>query len=134
MKKDDEDIKKLPFKKADIILLAFFILIALILILSGLFYKNGAEALWVRIYRDGEQILEYPIESEVTKEIAAYDSIGKNVVTIQDKKVCVSTADCPGQDCVKKGKISQSGEEIICLPHKLVIRIEGGEGIDALAY
>ncbi len=36
-------------------------------------------------------------------------------------------ADCPDKLCVKQGKISKSGESIICLPHKVVVKISAEE-------
>ena len=134
MKTDDEDIKKLPLKKADVILMASLCLLSLVLVLTGILNDNASSALMVRGYRNGELVFEYPIGSSVKTVISAPDGEGSNTVVIEDKKVRISAADCPGHDCVNKGTITKSGEEIICLPHKLVIRIEGGEGIDALTY
>ena len=41
---------------------------------------------------------------------------------------------CPSLDCQHTGHISRSGESIICLPNKLVIRLSGGsdDGVDAV--
>ncbi|MBP5609164.1 MAG: NusG domain II-containing protein [Lachnospiraceae bacterium] len=133
MKTDKDIVKLLQFKKADLILVAALIISALLLLFSGFLYARRPGALWVRGYLDGKRILEYPIESSVRTVVHSPDGAGYNVLVINDKNVCVDSADCPGQDCVNRGIISKSGEEIICLPHKLVIRIEGGEGIDAMA-
>ena len=50
-------------------------------------------------------------------------SAGTNVVEVQAGKVRVSEADCPNQDCVEQGWISKAGQQIVCLPHKLVVNI-----------
>ena len=35
--------------------------------------------------------------------------------------------------CEKTGKISKNGETIVCLPHRVVVEIQGGEGnVDSL--
>ena len=35
--------------------------------------------------------------------------------------------------CEKTGKISKNGETIVCLPHRMVVEIQGGEGnVDSL--
>lgn len=44
--------------------------------------------------------------------------------------LCVALADCPTQDCVRTGVITRSGQSIICLPARIIIRLEGGEGSD----
>ena len=49
-----------------------------------------------------------------------------NVVEIKDGKVSVTEASCKNQVCVRHGAISRSGESIVCLPNRLVVRIENG--------
>ena len=59
-----------------------------------------------------------------------------NVVVISGDTVSVTEASCKNQVCVKHGKISRSGESIVCLPNRLVIRIENsseeGGGYDSV--
>lgn len=38
----------------------------------------------------------------------------------------VALSDCPTQDCVHTGTITRSGQSIVCLPARIVIRLEGG--------
>ena len=40
--------------------------------------------------------------------------------------ICVAVSDCPSQDCVRTGMISRSGQSIVCLPARIIIRLEGG--------
>ena len=37
-------------------------------------------------------------------------------------------ADCPDQVCVRQGWVQDRTVPIVCLPHRLVIEIVGGEG------
>ena len=56
-----------------------------------------------------------------------------NVVTISGGKVSVTEASCKNQVCVKHGTISMTGETIVCLPNRLVVRIESkGGGYDSV--
>ena len=41
--------------------------------------------------------------------------------------VRVEEADCPTQDCVHTGHISRSGQSIVCLPARVIVRLEGGQ-------
>ena len=50
-----------------------------------------------------------------------------NVVTISGGEVSVTEASCKNQVCVKHGAISAAGESIVCLPNRLVVRIEAGQ-------
>lgn len=44
--------------------------------------------------------------------------------------VCVAVSDCPTQDCVRTGMITRSGQSIVCLPARIIIRLEGGTAED----
>lgn len=48
----------------------------------------------------------------------------------------VAHSDCPTQDCVRTGAITRSGQSIVCLPARIVIRLEGGasapDAVDAV--
>ena len=51
-----------------------------------------------------------------------------NIVEIKGGTVSVTEASCKNQVCVRHGAISRSGESIVCLPNRLVVRIENGSG------
>lgn len=48
----------------------------------------------------------------------------------------VARSDCPTQDCVHTGAITRSGQSIVCLPARIIIRLEGGapdpDAVDAV--
>ena len=48
----------------------------------------------------------------------------------------VRTSNCPTQDCVHTGVVSRGGQSIVCLPARIVIRLEGGapdpDAVDAV--
>ena len=48
----------------------------------------------------------------------------------------VALSDCPTQDCVHTGTITRGGQSIVCLPARIVIRLEGGapdpDAVDAV--
>jgi hypothetical protein len=56
-----------------------------------------------------------------------------NIMVITQSGVMIREANCPDQICVTWGNISRPGQTIVCLPHKVVIRITGDqEGEPAL--
>ena len=59
-------------------------------------------------------------------EFTVYCEDGFNVVTVENGKICVSSADCPDKVCVRQGKIS-GAVPIVCLPHRLEIRVVNGD-------
>lgn len=82
------------------------------------------------IYQNGVLIKRVPlsVDSEFTVECEG----GVNVVTVENGAVRVSYADCPDKVCVNRGAVSGGAVPIVCLPHKLEIRIVDGENsVDA---
>lgn len=82
---------------------------------------------------DGGQYGSYSIEED--REIEISSTGGHNTVLIENGSVRMKSSDCRNQICVGHSPISHSGESIICLPHKLVVKIEGGKeaDVDAVA-
>lgn len=46
--------------------------------------------------------------------------------------VRVALSDCPTQDCVHTGTITRSGQSIVCLPARIIIRLEGAPDKNAV--
>ena len=58
-------------------------------------------------------------------EFTVETEYGWNTVRVSPGGIEVTDADCPGHDCVRQGAISDGIIPIVCLPHRLVIQIEG---------
>ena len=69
-----------------------------------------------------EQNIEYDI---VTTPMLSGEPDGLNRLVIQDGAAWISEANCPNHDCVKKGKIHEHGEMLVCIPHRLTVTIIG---------
>ena len=52
---------------------------------------------------------------------------GENVVQIRDGEVRVVESNCSNQVCVEHGAIFSAGEQIVCLPHGLVVQVAASE-------
>ena len=106
-------------KKADIFLIAF-------LLLAGfgfwwLFSFPAPDGDTVTISIEGEPGGSYPLSEN--REIPIIQGGFENTIVIRDGTVYMKKANCPGKECVRQGRISQSGESIICLPHRIVVEI-----------
>lgn len=57
-----------------------------------------------------------------------YEVEGEYPLTLEvsDRGVRVVEASCPGEDCRHTGLISKAGQQIICLPNRMVITLQGG--------
>lgn len=121
-----------------------FIFVAAVLvatiILGVVFWIRGSRSATktaggvLEITIDGELYGSYPLKQE--REIEVVSSYGRNMVVIEDGKAFVKEADCPDKICVGMPRISQEGEVICCLPHRLFLNVKDGEddGLDAVAY
>jgi len=113
-------------RKADIIL--FIVLVVMGLAVSAALTFTHADAgadAKVVIESGGELYARYPLSEARTIKVPS-KSGGYNMVVINGGAVAVVEASCKNQVCVKHGAISRSGESIVCLPNRLVVRIENG--------
>jgi len=79
----------------------------------------------VEIYVDGRLKFVYPLNIE--RIIMVKGKLGESIVKIKRGRVRMEESACPLKLCVKQGYISNQGEEIICVPNRVVIRIIGGK-------
>ena len=99
------------------------LLIAVLLLMSG---KKGTCA---EIYVDGILKAEYILTDDREVEIKGYNG-GSNILIIKDGAAYMREASCPDKLCIHQGKISRSGQAIVCLPNRVVIKINDSEGGD----
>lgn len=97
--------------------------------------RESVPAPVARITRDG--VLLEEIDLDRVSEPYSFpleDGSGRNTLSVERGRICVSEADCPDQICVNQGWISNGAVPIICLPHRLMIEIvDGGGGLDGAA-
>lgn len=105
----------------DIVLAATVLLLAAAAMLFWYFGRNDGDC--VSVLLDGAEIARYPLAEDTVVAIASGEGTGENTLVIEDGKASVSDANCPDGICVQHRAISQVGETIVCLPHKLVIKI-----------
>lgn len=113
------------------------LLIAALLVLAGAVFgllrltrARGGEAV---VTVDGQTVAVLPLAADAALTVGE-DRGFRNTVEVAGGRVRVTDADCPDRLCVRQGWISYDGESIVCLPHKLVVAVRGGEGgPDAIA-
>lgn len=67
-----------------------------------------------------------PLDADVAYTVTTAE--GYNRVVISDGTVDVAEADCSNQVCVDHDPIADAGEQIVCLPHGMVVEIVEDEG------
>ena len=77
---------------------------------------------------DGEEIERINLsEVKESYDLVVSTVYGRNTVHVSPGAISVIEADCPDRICVMMGELTGSGLPIICMPHRLIIEIEGGE-------
>lgn len=82
---------------------------------------SGTSALVARIHDANGTAHELPLDRN--DKLTVETSLGTNVVVVEDGSARMLEADCPNGNCLHQAPISQPGQQIICLPHKLWIEI-----------
>ena len=114
-----------------------------LLLVAAMLLLGGVLALFLRLTRqtggtvsvrmDGEVVMKLPLGEDA--QIVLGEGGRTNTLVIAGGKARVIEASCPDRICVGQGAIQYAGESIVCLPHRLVVTVEGGPPpvIDAAA-
>ena len=91
---------------------------------------NDAGDLTAVVIVDGSEAERIPLKDFPDGE-RTYSGNGYTLrVLLAPEGIRVEEADCPTQDCVHTGTITRAGQSIVCLPARIIIRLEGG-AVDA---
>ena len=118
-----------------IILILVFIALSVFMLYSNLINSDRNADNHVEINVNGELFGSYSLLIDTVVPVET--EYGYNLIEIKDGKVFVNDADCPDKLCVNRGKISENGQQVVCLPNRLTVKIskfeDAGE-YDAIAY
>lgn len=103
-------------KKADLKLIITLAAVGLIVLAVVLLCSERGKT--VVITQNNKQIYSGSLDEDKTIDLKT------NVVEIKDGFVEVKKADCKNQICVKHKKINKKGEQIACIPNKVLITVE----------
>lgn len=115
----------MKFRRGDILVYLAVTLLALgIWLVPVLTAKEGS---FVDISQDGQLIERASLSDTRRIELSGC------TVEIRDGSVCVVESTCPDLVCVKSGRISKSGESIICVPNRVKLEISGAGAVDVIS-
>ena len=116
--------KKLQFQKADGIVIAGVLLLAVLVFV--LFLPKTTTEAYAEIYQNGKKLRTVSLAQaqEFTVE-GAY----VNRIRVQDGRIAVVESDCPGGDCIHCGWVGSTGRSIVCLPNGVEIRVVSQDSI-----
>lgn len=111
------------FRKKDIVLWAALLLIIVFSLLLS-FLLRGSTGSRATISVDNNEYATFSLLEDRTEVVIGYDSL-TCTLEIKDGVANVTHADCPDKICVSHRPISKVGECIVCLPARIIVRIEG---------
>ena len=127
-------------KKLDIVIIAVLLIISFIPeILFGIKYSKEASATYAEITIGGKLYKTVSLsENGGEDSFIVHTEQGFNEIEIKGDSIAIIDADCNDKLCLEIGHITDPGESIICLPHKLMIEVKGdtdGETpLDSVVY
>lgn len=114
-------------KPGDIIILVVLLLVSFLPLL--IFYLSNSagddDYNIATVSVDGEVIKSFELVDDDDTETYEYkDEDGDtNIIVRQGEEIGITYANCGDQICVRQGNISEVGETIVCLPHKLIVEV-----------
>ncbi|RKX99774.1 MAG: hypothetical protein DRP54_06640 [Spirochaetes bacterium] len=76
--------------------------------------------------------LSYSLDDN--RVVRAAGPLGYTIIRIENGEVWVEASPCPEKICIKTGKISRVGQQVVCLPNRVFIEINGGiSEVDAVS-
>lgn len=128
-------VQKKYFRKGDIIIYLIVITLFIILGIQITRFENS-NATSAEIYVNNELKYVYPLQVE-ERDIFVPTDIGGVNLKIKDNRIRVTTSNSPLKLNVRQGWIGSSGEVIIGIPDKLLIKVTGkdknmSEDIDSI--
>lgn len=109
--------------KNDIIFIAAILAVVAIAAVALLLLRGEGSTVAVEV--DRQIIGTYSLAIDRVVDITTDDG-EMNRLVIRDGKAFMESATCPDGVCVSHRPISREGETIVCLPHKVVVTVIGG--------
>lgn len=120
-------------KKADMILIISILLLAAFLFLINKSHVSD-DNMYVVISVDGEEVEKFLHRDMINKKIDINNEYGYNKILISEDGAKMLEADCKDRICVNTKEITKAGQSIVCLPHRLEVKLISDENeIDAVA-
>lgn len=121
---NSQNKKKSRFLRPDVLLIGGLILVFVVFALIYFFTRDPGNTVVVRVEGNSDPAYVYRLSDEITTVIEGKDG-GTNTLRISGGEAWVENASCPDKLCENMGKISRSGESIVCLPNEVVVEIHG---------
>ncbi|MGI6576035.1 MAG: NusG domain II-containing protein [bacterium] len=99
-------------------------------------FQSAQTGTQVVIEVEGEVVQVLPLgQLEPGEQIPIAGRLGNSILEVGQDKVRLIKSPCPDHICIAMGWVSTPGQVIVCLPNRVVVRIEGDEApeLDGIA-
>lgn len=119
--------------KNDLLLLILLLVIGLLIPLGyQLFHHTPGNTVTITV--DGQLWRTLSLSTDTTIDIPGRG--GTNTLCIKNGQASITEADCPDKLCVHQASIQHNGESLVCLPHKVIVKVTADasdEDLDGIA-
>jgi hypothetical protein len=112
--------------KNDMILIVIILIIALIIFIVPKINSNQGNKI-ANVYYENKLIKTIDLSSNLKQEYNIKGYNGNIVIETKDNMIRVKTENSPLHLCSKQGWVENSHEVIVCLPNRIIIKIEDNE-------
>lgn len=119
-------MNKSDFKLISLLLVVIIFIFGLFLLFRNNSSKNAL------VYYEDELVLKIDLSLKGEHEYKVVGYNGEMVIKTMNNKIKVEEENSPLHLCSKQGWIENSYEVIVCLPNKVVIKIQDKEEIDTV--
>jgi len=119
------------FTAADGLLALGVVALAVVLDHPALGHQQSGRASEVVVEVNGEETMRLTLSEEAHDyEVEGYE--GTSYFQIEGYEVRMVDSACRDKICVHQGFVSDSGNAVVCLPNRVVLRLEGQGGLDTV--
>ena len=97
------------------------IVLIIVIIIFVLINNNKNIGNTVEVYYDNKLVLEKDLNIDNIYKVDGY--LGEVEIEVKDKKVRIIKENSPRHICAREGYIEDSSKPLICLPNKIIVKI-----------
>ena len=95
--------------------------------------SQSSGSLTALVRQDGQVVRTIALTGLSEPITFTLDGAYTNTIRAENGRICVESATCPGQDCVRTGWLTRAGQSAVCLENRVSITLEGAATLDAIA-
>lgn len=103
------------------------ILVILVLLILFSFMITGIQRKGAEVVAEGVDGILYRSPLGSPDRVSLDAALGPVVIEIDKDGVAVVEAPCPNKVCIRQGRISRTGEVVVCVPSRLIVRLTSAE-------